>query len=254
MRSLHRWFVLFGSLCGLSPMAFAQTTPAPASDAILLGAGVRSRPAYDGASAREIDLVPVVRYYGRPWFARTTFGLLEGGVRTTLAPGFVLGAQLAYEPARSRSESQRLRDLDAPDIDASASIGVHAAWRSRVGPAPVGVLGRVRRHLDTDNGAQADLRLVAGVYGAGRLQVSVFTQATFATKKSNQVYYGSPGYAPDAGLVYLSLGAQQSYALSRAWLLVGGVEARRLQGDVAKSPLVERGTSYYAGVGVAYRF
>ena len=34
----------------------------------------------------------------------------------------------------------------------------------------------------------------------------------------------------------------------------GVLEARRLQGDVAKSPLVERRSNYYATAGIAYRF
>src|SRR5712691_5275061 len=92
---------------------FAQT--APPEDYTLLGAGVRTRPAYDGSASQTTDLIPVLRYYGKPLFARTTQGILEGGVRTDIAPGLALGAQLAYEGGRKRSESDFLRDHNVPD-------------------------------------------------------------------------------------------------------------------------------------------
>ncbi len=99
----------------LSPLqVFAQD--APPEDDTLLGAGVRTRPAYDGSASQVTDLIPVVRYYGKPLFARTTQGILEGGARTEVAPGLALGAQLANEAGRKRSESDLLRDRNVPDI------------------------------------------------------------------------------------------------------------------------------------------
>ena len=74
-------------------VAFAEL-----SDESLLGPGLRSRPAYDGSASRRTELVPVVRYLGPRWFARSTQGVLEGGVRLELEPGLHAGAQLAYEP------------------------------------------------------------------------------------------------------------------------------------------------------------
>ena len=83
----------------------------------LLGAALRSRPAYDGSATQRADIVPVILYYGRPWFARTTQGVLEAGARTELAPGFHAGAQLAYEPGP-----------DNPELNA----GVSRAHRAQV--------------------------------------------------------------------------------------------------------------------------
>ena len=80
---------LFLLLC-LSLSAQAQ------DDYTLIGAGVRTRPEFDGSRERTVDIVPVLRYYGRPWFARTTQGILEGGARMELAPGLAVGAQIAY--------------------------------------------------------------------------------------------------------------------------------------------------------------
>jgi outer membrane scaffolding protein for murein synthesis (MipA/OmpV family) len=109
----------------------------------------------------------------------------------------------------------------------------------------------VRQQIDCDRGAQADLRLTAGVYASGPLRAGVFTQATWANGKSIQTYYDVSG---SGGLLYASLGALGSYDLSRHWVLVASVEGRRLQGDAARSPLVERRSSTYASAGIAYRF
>ncbi len=230
----------------LTPLAALAQTPLP--DYRWLGAGARTRPAYDGSASQVTDLIPSVRYYGKPWFARTTQGILEGGARIEVTPGLHLGAQLAYEP----------------DIKAGASAGVHAEWDQRIGPMPVSLLARARQFVDTDRGAQADLRLAAVVYGGGALTVSLFFQGTWASAKSNQSFYGVtpevsastglPVYAPGSGLLFTTGGVLWGVDLSRSWIVVGNLEARRLQGDAAGSPLVERPTSRYASASLAYRF
>ena len=230
----------------------AQTTPP--EDYTLIGAGVRTRPAYDGSSSQTTDVIPVLRYYGKPLFARTTQGMLEGGVRTEVSPGLALGAQLAYEAGRKGSEAGFLRDRNVPDIDWGASAGLHAEWDPKLGPAPLNVLGRLRQNLDRDRGAQADLRLTAGVYGSGGVQAGVFTQATWANRQSNRAYYGQPGFEPAGGLLFASLGALGSVDLGRHLVLVLSLEGRRLQGDAARSPLAERRSNHYASAGVAYKF
>ena len=203
----------------------------------LFGAGVRTRPKFDGSVERTVDLIPVVRYYGRPWFARTTQGLLEGGARWSLRPGLDTGVQLAYE--------QGPRDHD-PD----ASIGVHLEADRMIGPAPVNGLLRLRQHLDTDRGTQLDARATVGVYGGHGVAAGLFVQATWASEKSFAAYYG----VHESGLLFASLGALASYDLSHRWSLVGSIESRRLSDEAAQSPIVERRSGIYANAGIAYRF
>jgi outer membrane scaffolding protein for murein synthesis (MipA/OmpV family) len=208
-------------------------------DYTLLGLGVRSRPDYDGSSKQEIDLIPVVRYYGQTWFARTSQGILEGGARKELARGLVAGAQLAYEAGNDRT-----------DLDPGASFGLHLEWDTKLGPAPFNLLGRTRHHFDTDRGAQTDLRATVGVYGRGGLLAGVFGQATWASDKWVRSYYGTG----EGGLLFTSLGVLASYDVTRRWVIVGSLEGRRLHGDAASSPITEDKTNYYASAGVAYRF
>src|SRR5260221_9842327 len=175
-----------------------------------IGAGVRTRPAYDGSAAQRTDLIPTVRYYGKPWFARTTQGILEGGVRTELVQGLNLGAQLAYEGGRLASESDFLRSNNVPDIKPGASVGLHIEWDQKLGPVPVTLLARGRQFIDGDRGAQADLRLTAIVFGGGALTAAAFVQGTPANSQSSQSFYGItpaqstslPAYAARSGPVY----------------------------------------------------
>lgn len=203
----------------------------------LLGAGLRTRPDYDGSSSRTVDAIPVVRHYGRAWFARTTQGILEGGARWSVAQGLDVGAQLAYEQGPL-------------DQDPGASIGLHAEWDGTFGAAPVNALVRLRRHLDADRGTAFDGRVTVGVYGAHGVQVGLFAQATWASAKSFRAYYA----LPESGLLFTSLGALASYALAPRWQLVGSLEQRRLGDDATRSAAVQRRSAAYASLGLAYRF
>src|SRR5687768_11595414 len=207
------------------------------AEEILLGAGARNRPVFDGSADQTTDLIPVLRYYGRPWFARTTQGVLEGGARFALKPGLDGGVQLAYEQGPR-------------DGDPGASLGLHVELDAKVGPAPLNLLARTRTQLDSDRGSQADLRATLGIYGGGGLQAGVFGQASWASEKHMQEYYG----VSDAGLLFTSLGLLGSYDLSRHWVAVASAELRRLASEPARSAFVQDRTSHYLSAGFAYRF
>lgn len=216
---------------------------AVADDYTLLGAGVRTRPDYDGSASRTVDLIPVVRYYGKPWFARTTQGMLEGGARYEFSPALQAGVQLAYEAGRDAA-------FGLPEVDWGTSIGFHLETDFKIGPAPVNGLLRYRRHLDSDRGAQVDLRSTVGIYGEGRTLAGAFVQATWASTKSMQSFYG----VDDSGLLFTSVGLLASHGLTPKWDLVGSVEVRRLSSDAMRSPIVEKRNGFYASAGAAYRF
>lgn len=205
----------------------------------LLGAALRSLPEYDGSSRQESDIVPVVRYYGEPWFARTTQGILEAGLREELDRDFWIGAQLAYEPP-----------FDPTGIGAGLSAGLHMEWDRRIGSAPVTFLLRARQHLDSGNGGQADLRVTAGIFSRWGLEAGAFGQATWGTERAVQARYG----APDSGLLFVSYGLLASYDLGPRWLLLGGLEVRQLYDAARESPLAEKTSNTYASIGLAYRF
>ena len=248
---------VFGLIVPLA--AFAEL-----SNDSLLGPGVRSRPAYDGSASQHIELVPVVRYFGQPWFARSTQGVLEGGVRMEVAPGLHVGAQLAYEPGRVTSQSEFLKSHNVSGINRGASLGLHLEWDHKFGPMPITLLARARQHTNSNRGAQGDLRLSAGIFRSGRVGAGVFTQATWANAKSTGSFYGlTPQQSAATGLsafgarsgwLFASFGLLWSVDLSQDWIVVGSMESRHLRGDAARSPLIERTSNYYASAGIAYHF
>lgn len=234
------------------------------SNESLLGPGLRSRPAYDGSNSQRTELVPVVRYFGQPWFVRSTQGVLEAGARTELMPGLYGGAQLAYEPGRQSSESGFLENRHVADVQRGASAGLQLEWDHKVGPVPITLLGRVRKNLKSELGTQLDLRLSAGVFQGGSFSAGVFGQAVWADAKATGAYYGMTPqqssvtnltvFQGESGLLHASAGLLWSLDLSQKWVAVGSIERRRLQGDAARSPLVKRRSNNYLSAGVAYRY
>src|SRR5581483_241030 len=169
-------------LCAFA--AFSGAALAQEAQENLAGAGVRAKPAYDGSKSEHLDVVPVLNYYRGPLFARTTQGVLEGGARALVAKGLHVGAQLAYEEGRRSSESSFLAGRNVPNVNPSASIGAHAEYDFKVGPAPLNLLARWRRDVNSERGAQLDLRATAGVYESGPLAAAVYAQETWATQSS----------------------------------------------------------------------
>jgi outer membrane scaffolding protein for murein synthesis (MipA/OmpV family) len=235
----------------LAPIsAFAQFVP---EDYTLVGLALRSRPAYDGSETQRTDVIPVLRYYGQPWFARTTQGVLEGGARWYIVRDQLhFGVQLAYEEGRKTSESDLLESLNLPDVHSGASVGAHIEWDSKIGRMPISLLGRYRQHTDSDRGSQFDLRFNAGLHSGGGFILAAYAQATWASSKAVRSFYALAD--ADGGLQHASIGLLGSHDMSRHWSLVGGLQGRRLYGDATDSAIVETRSSFYANGGIAYRF
>src|SRR5215831_12651833 len=110
----YLWLALW-----LPATALAQS---PAlEDYTYLGAGLRTRPAYDGSASQVVDVIPVVRWYGDALFVRTTQGLFEGGARVRAGQGLAVGMQFSYQAGRHQSESSFLRDHNIPDVSDGAA-------------------------------------------------------------------------------------------------------------------------------------
>jgi outer membrane protein len=252
-------------LAGIVACVSAQAHAQAVEDEKYIGIGGRARPAYEGADSNRGDVIPYLRLYGEHFFARTTQGILEGGLHWDVGSGVSGGFQLSYDEGRKSSESAFLRERNfTDDVDPGASLGAHVEWDGKLGPAPVGLLARYRQSLESDRGAQADFRLNVGVYGKGGATLVVFTEATWGSSDSNNTYYGvTPAqsaasgfaaYQPGSGLRHVSLGLIGGYDLARHWTLVASVQQRWLQGDVAQSPLADCRQNTYANAGIAYRF
>jgi outer membrane protein len=251
--------LLFALLLPVAHIARAELPRTP-----FAGVGVRTLPVYNGSDSQYTDAVPLLRYYGSPWFVRSTQGVLEGGARWEALPGFYLGAQLAYEAGRQPQDSDFLKDHEIHGIDPGASAGVHFEWDHEFGRIPLTVVGRVRQGVKSERGLQFDLRASVGVLELGPFSAGLFLQQTSANAKavnylygvseSESVRSGLPVYKPDGGALFLGYGILWAYDITPRWVALGSLESRRVRDVAAESPLIERSSNFYGIAGIAYRF
>ncbi len=244
----------------IASQAFAQTT----DNEKYIGIGARVRPAYEGADSSRGDSIPYLRLYGDHLFARTTQGMLEGGWRTRPYGAWVFGAQVGYEEGRVADDSAFLKGHRFDDLDPGASLGVHAEGDWKIGAMPLNALVRYRQNIDSDQGAQADLRLTAGIFSRWGVEAGVYGQLTWANSKSTQSYFGLtqqqsvitglPAYNAGSGLRYAELGLLGDVDLSKHWLILWGFNVHLVEGAARDSPIVQDRTNWYTNAGVAYRF
>ena len=205
-------------------------------DVQFIGAGIYSHPKFDGSPIRHNDPIPQISYAGSRWFARTTEGILEGGARWSVGESAAMGVQAAYE--------------DGPHGEhPGASLGAHAELEGHLGPAPVSSVFRLRQFMSNGKGWEADARVNIGVYEGHGWGLALYGQATWASEKIFNNYYA----VNDSGLLFTALGAWGGYAITPKWLFLFSAEQRRLGDAAVSSPFVERRSSPYGSLGLAYR-
>lgn len=252
-----------GSILITSPGLAQADEP---SSPTLLGAAVISEPAYDGSRSTNLSVIPVLMYTTGPWFARTTEGILEGGIKKELISDLNFGIQVAYEDGRERRDAGFLKAHNVPNIDPSLSVGGFVQYEKDTGLVPIDILARYRKDIDSSRGDQLDLRVTAGIYGGEgkRFNAEVYAQSTWASSKAMQTYYGLtdaeamrtglPAFKPGSGHLSNQIGLWGSYNLAPHWLLLGNVERHQLEGSARNSPLTEVRYNNYVSIGLAYEY
>lgn len=233
----------------------------------LIGAGLRSSPAYSGAAGHKLGASPVwLISYGR-------FKLSTGGANALLGYGAEMGgsgatatllsqrnlqlnASLGFDNGRSSADDPRLAGL--PDVRRTVTgrlgLGLALGYGWSFGA------GLTQDLLGRDAGSQIDTSLSYTWQATAQTRIVLGTGASWGNGTYMNSHYGVPAgasalpaFQAGAGLYSGSLGMSFTSALTPHWLVYGGLGRTQLRGPARESPLTLRPGSWSANIGVAYR-
>ena len=275
-RGLWGCSVLWGLGSGLPAMADEAPAAPKANESTklnyVLGAIVSSGPDYTGGDGRSVHVRPAwALEYGRFRLSTSRGSTLmghgleqrESGATAVLAENdqFNLSASLRLDNGRKSGDSPLLSGL--PEVQStlrariSAGYAITPRWSVGAGLSQ-DILGR-------DGGAQLNTSVSYALPVTQQTRVVFGAGASFGDRTYLRARFGVPAvaggagpsrlpaYEPGGGLYSVDLGVDVMTALSRHWVVWGGVGASQVQGDARRSPLTVRPTSFSASLGLAYR-
>lgn len=278
--------ILCGAVASTGWAETPVTNPMPdGSRDMYVGLGVQSAPRYDGTGSRKVSALPVLQVQ---WSNGIFISGMSAGMHLSSDPTFEYGPLLAVQPRRDDSGSgtvvdgiganfvntlpdqvsksrvtglQRLTGMD--EIGARLQAGAFAnyyvspAWR---------LTGSVLYGAGNDhNGARVELgvQTLAAAWGEHH-HVSLSAGVSAVNRNFNTTYFGVTAqealrsrftyYAAAGGLQDVHAGLRWNWALSPSWLLTTNLQAKRLLGSAAHSPLVERPANATVSTAIGYRF
>ena len=229
-----------------------------------LGIAAQHDAAFPGARKTHVLPIPLINWEQDYLFIRSSKGMEEAGVRWQINDEFAVGSQLVFELGRNSDDSIFLQELKMPDIPYGVSAGVQAQYSTKIGPAPVDALLRLRQRSGSQRGALADVRVEVGVYGNRFIGVQTYVQSTWANRQAMNSDFGIKPvnasfveilpYEAEAGLRNYLVGVAGKLDLDAEWMAIGSIEYNSLIGDAADSPITEKKTSQAVTLGVMYKF
>jgi len=221
-----------------------------------IGAGLVSRPRYEGADSSRVRLAPLllIRYDD------VFFGPLGLGWAAIHSGDFRAGPVLGHEGGRRESVDSHLYGLG--NIPGSITGGVFATYRLE----RFDIAATVRQAIThRDNGLNGFVRLEYRVRLIPRqleLRIgphldfgnAVYEQTRFGVSAVQSERSGLPVFTPGGGLRDVGMRANLTYLCSEHLLLRAFAGMSRLTADPADSPIVLDRTQRFFGAGIAYHF
>ncbi|WP_102957669.1 MipA/OmpV family protein [Mangrovicella endophytica] len=222
---------------------------------VIVGAGAKIDPKYEGSDEFEVTPVPYISATFGDWLSIDPRGVTAEVYET--GP-FSFSAQLGYETGRSEDDADELDGLG--DVDFGVTVGGKAA--AKFGPAEV--FGSVEKTVGGSDGLLA----VAGVELTHAVTPSLLlgakASATFADDKHMQAYFGidegqseRSGYQrfeAEAGIKRVDFAATATVGVTENWFARGEAGVGLLLGDAADSPVVKEEVQPFGMAVVGYRF
>jgi len=247
------------------------------------GLGAQSAPRYEGSTSRKVSALPVLQVQ---WSNGIFVSGMSGGMHLSDTPTLEYGPLLAVLPGRDESgtgnglggvdnfstaspvdksllllRSGRLGGMDeiGTRLQAGAFANYYLTPQWRLTASALYGSGRDRDGARLALGMQ---RLAADL--GARHRISVAAGLTLVNRNDNETYFGVTGdeaarsvfsrYRPGGGLQDVHVGVRWNWAWTPAWMLTSSLQAKRLLGSAADSPLVERPTHLTVSAAIAYRF
>lgn len=274
----------FGLLVSLA--AFSGATWAQNADKkdkgpwnVSVGLGVAYAPEYEGAKKRAAGLAPDVNIsYKTDSYGTFAVGTKARGFSWTAIDkeAYSLGLSLGFDSGRVdnkdggglRTGSKRLRGMG--EIKSSLDYGVFGHVNVGV-PISLQITknagdGKVKadRSIDGSGGTRAELSVEIPWQISDSFALSISPNVVWADKKYTQTYFGVTStqaansgfkaYNAKAGIKSAGVSVGVNYNFTPNWSANVGVSFSRLQGDAAKSPLVQTKNQTSVAAGVAYTF
>lgn len=280
-------FLTLSAACSTVWAETPATNPMPdGSRDMYVGVGIQSAPRYDGTGSRKISALPVLQVQ---WSNGVFISGMSAGMHLSDSPTFEYGPLLAVLPGRDDSGSGNVVDGVGANLisnsfkDAVAKAQLQGTGRL-TGMDEIGVrlqagafanyyvspqwrlTGSVLAGAGNDrDGARLDLgvqRLAAAL--GERHHVALSAGVSVVNRHYNETYFGVTAveslrsrfgyYEAGGGVQDVHLGLRWNWTLSPAWMLTTNLQAKRLLGSAAHSPLVERSTNATVSTAIGYRF
>jgi len=222
-------------------------------------AGV-AMPRYEGSDEYRLRPVPLINYETRHFFVSPRAGLPALGLKFSPLTDVSAGVFLGMDMGRDENDDDHLEGMG--DIDFHALYGVYAAWS----PGRYEFSAAWRQAARSGYGGMLELGASYQLLRAQRDVVTVGLSTTWANSASMQTWFGvSPtqsarsdgrleSYDAGSGFQSARLSANWAHRLDDGWSVITTAGVRTLLGDARDSPIVERRTSVYGGVGFTYAF
>ncbi|MDX6805068.1 MipA/OmpV family protein [Terrihabitans rhizophilus] len=234
-----------------TPMANADTDLV-----IIIGAGGRFQPAYEGASETEVSPFPIIdlEYLRIPGLGQ--FGGKKGG-------GFSIGASFESVGERDSSEYDDLEGLN--DVSATYQLGVKAGYEWDFAE----IYGAARYAFGGAHGVVGEIGANAIFRPSAQWEIKAGPVVAFASSDYMDTYFSvTPGesintggrlgaYEAKGGLKSAGVVAEARYEFRPDWFVNADASYTRLVGDAADSPIVSDAgdeNQFTFGLGLSKRF
>ena len=230
------------------------------ADEFSVGGMAISRPNYEGADGKEVDILPLLDIsIGKSFFLNNERGL---GAYALKNRAFELGGSFGYYESRDEEDDEKLTGLDSVDggIDGRIFAKIHLRNYS--------LFAQIRSDLSNSHDGTLYIFGADYIHNPSRHTNWRFKSSlTFADDNYMRTYFGiseaqslclsckrKKRFKAGSGFKDFVLGWIYNIDISRQWGLRGVVGYKFLLGDAADSPLVESKSQVNFGIGLIYRF